>query len=42
MFSAVNIAIVFKMDEKIALCEFAVFFNSSERTTSRTYLKDNF
>lgn len=39
MFSAINIAIVFKMSERISLCEFEVFFNSNVRAASHTIWK---
>lgn len=39
MFSDISIAIVCKIEEKISLGEFEIFFNSSRRTTSQTYLK---
>ena len=42
VFSDNSTAVVFKTDEKILLHEFEVFFNSSVRTTSQTYLKGSF
>lgn len=42
MFPVINIAVVFKMNEEMSLFEFEMFFNSSMRTASQTYLTTDF